>query len=147
MRHADFLAWPIESARTELMFGERLRRDRRRREARPHLSRAVEIFDSLGAEPWAERARSELAATGERARPRTLRATEELTPQELQLARIVAKGASNREAAERLFVSRKTVEAHLGAIYRKLGLRSRTELAARLHADAVSRRDDAAPSS
>jgi DNA-binding CsgD family transcriptional regulator len=138
VRHADFLAWPLESARTELMFGERLRRDRRRREARPHLSRAVEIFDSLGAEPWAERARSELAATGERARPRTFRATEELTPQELQLARIVAQGASNREAAERLFVSRKTVEAHLGAIYRKLGLRSRTELAARLHADAVS---------
>ena len=138
VHHADLLAWPVESARTQLMFGERLRRDRRRREARPHLSRAVEIFDSLGAEPWAERARSELAATGERARLRTVRVTEKLTPQELQLARIVAQGASNREAAERLFISRKTVEAHLSSIYRKLGLRSRTELAARLHADAVT---------
>jgi DNA-binding CsgD family transcriptional regulator len=130
---AQSLGWPLETARTELLYGQRLRRDRHRRESRTHLARAEAIFDRLGARPWAERARAELEATGERLRPRKLGVFDELTPQEIQLARIVAEGLSNREAAEHLFVSPKTVEAHLGAIYRKLGVRSRTELAARIN--------------
>ncbi|HEY6596727.1 MAG TPA: AAA family ATPase [Asanoa sp.] len=131
MLAAKDLDWPLETARTELLFGERLRRDRQRRDARPHLLHAAELFDRLGARPWADRAMAELSATGQRLR-RSPETAAQLTPQELQLARIIADGATNREAAERLFVSPKTVEAHLGAIYRKLGLRSRTELAARL---------------
>jgi len=131
------LAWhaevptPFERARTELSYGERLRRGRRRVEARDQLRSALATFEELGAHPWAERARAELAASGARAKPRDGSAIEELTPQELQVALVVAGGATNREAAAALFVSPKTVEAHLGSIYRKLGLRSRTELASR----------------
>jgi DNA-binding CsgD family transcriptional regulator len=118
---------PFELARTELCFGERLRRNRSRLEARRHLRHALTVFELLGAEPWAERCRTELASTGEtidRSRPgRTL------TPQERQVANIVAAGATNREAAASLFVNLKTIEFHLGNVYRKLGVRSRTELA------------------
>jgi DNA-binding CsgD family transcriptional regulator len=129
---AESLGWPLETARTELLYGQRLRRDRRRRESRPHLMRAAALFERLGARPWAERARAELEATGERARPRKAPVLDQLTPQEIQLARIVAQGLSNREAAEHMFLSPKTVEAHLSTMYRKLGVRSRTELAARI---------------
>lgn len=122
---------PFDRARTELCYGERLRRARRRAEARLHLRSALETFERLGAEPWANRARRELAATGETARSRRQSASETLTLQELQVARVVAKGATNREVAEKLFLSVKTVEAHLGRIYGKLGVRSRTELAHR----------------
>ena len=135
---ARALDWPLETARTELLYGERLRRDRRRREARAHLADAAEIFEALGARPWADRARAELSATGEHRALRSAQTLADLTPQELQMARIVAQGATNREAAAQLFVSPKTVEAHLGAIYRKLSVRSRTELAARLAAAAPS---------
>ena len=120
---------PFEIARTQLCFGETLRRNRQRVEARPMLSEAVETFERLGAEPWANRARAELSATGEKARKRDMAATRDLTPQELQIALAVANGATNREAAAQLFVSPKTVEAHLSSAYRKLGIRSRTELA------------------
>jgi DNA-binding CsgD family transcriptional regulator len=130
---AESLGWPLETARTELLYGQRLRRDRRRRESRPHLTRAAALFDRLGARPWGERARAELEATGERARLRKTPVPDELTPQEIQLARIVAQGLSNREAAEHMFLSPKTVEAHLSTMYRKLGVRSRTELAARIN--------------
>jgi DNA-binding CsgD family transcriptional regulator len=130
---ADTLGWPLETARTELLFGQRLRRDRRRLESRTHLARAAALFDRLGAHPWAERARAELEAAGERVRPHKLQIFDELTPREIQLARIVAQGLSNRQAAEHMFLSQKTVEAHLGAMYRKLGVRSRTELAARIN--------------
>jgi DNA-binding CsgD family transcriptional regulator len=119
----------FERARTELCFGERLRRSRRPSEARAWLRTAAATFDSLDARAWAQRARAELAATGERARARTPAAAEELTAQELQVALAVAGGATNNEAAAALFVSPKTVEAHLSRIYRKLGLRSRTQLA------------------
>lgn len=122
---------PFDRARTELCYGERLRRARRRAEARLHLRSALETFELLGAEPWASRARRELAATGETARSRRYSASETLTLQELQVARMVATGATNREVAEKLFLSVKTVEAHLGRIYGKLGVRSRTELAHR----------------
>jgi DNA-binding CsgD family transcriptional regulator len=123
---------PFERARTELCFGERLRRARRRTEARTQLRSALATFERLGAAPWAERARRELAASGERARRRAPDTRDELTAQELQVALVVAEGATNREAAARLFVSPKTIETHLSRIYRKLGVRSRTELARRL---------------
>ena len=126
------VANPFERARTELCFGERLRRARRRRESREWLHSALDVFDRLGAAPWAEHARRELAASGERARRRTPDTADDLTPKELQVAMIVAEGATNREAAAALFVTPKTVETHLNSIYRKLGVRSRVELARRL---------------
>jgi DNA-binding CsgD family transcriptional regulator len=128
----DGVADPFERARTELCFGERLRRARRRRESREWLHRARDTFDRLGAAAWAEHARRELAASGERARRRTPDTADELTAKELQVALVVADGATNREAAAALFVTPKTVETHLHSIYRKLGVRSRVELARRL---------------
>jgi class 3 adenylate cyclase/DNA-binding CsgD family transcriptional regulator len=123
---------PFERARTELCLGERLRRGRRRSDAREPLRRALETFERLGAAPWAERARTELRASGETARRGDPSAAEQLTPQELQVALVVGRGATNKEAGAALFLSEKTIEAHLGRIYRKLGIRSRTELASRL---------------
>jgi DNA-binding CsgD family transcriptional regulator len=121
---------PFERARTELCYGERLRRARRRAEAREQLHAALATFERLGAEPWADRARNELRATGETVRRDRL-ASDELTLQELQVALKVAEGATNREAAATMFLSPKTIEAHLSRIYSKLGVRSRTELAHR----------------
>lgn len=120
---------PFERARTQLCYGERLRRGHRRLDAREQLRAALETFESLGSRSWAGRARAELTASGEHLRRRDPFAGDQLTPQELQLALVVAEGATNKEAAAQLFISPKTVEAHLGAIYRKLGIRSRTELA------------------
>jgi DNA-binding CsgD family transcriptional regulator len=126
---------PFELARTELCYGERLRRSRRLSEARRPLRSSLATFERLGAVPWAERARKELGASGERAEPSGRNARiSTLTGQELQVALIVADGATNREAAAALFVSPKTIEGHLGRAYAKLGVRSRTELA-RLLAD------------
>lgn len=124
--HAE-IQTPFELARTALCYGERLRRSRNRVEARRVLRQAMAIFESLGAAPWVERARVELAASGETLQRRHPIAA--LTPQERQVASIVGSGATNREAAATLFVSPKTVEFHLGNVYRKLGVRSRTELA------------------
>jgi DNA-binding CsgD family transcriptional regulator len=123
----DRVPTPFERARTELCYAERLRRARRRADARTRLRNAIEVFDSLGATPWAERARAELRASGERARRRST-PVDALTTQELAVARLVAGGATNREAAATLFVSPKTIEFHLGNVYRKLDVRSRTEL-------------------
>ena len=120
---------PFERARTELCYGERLRRARRRADARAPLREAVQTFERLGAAPWKERARSELAASGESATRRDPFAAERLTPQELQIALVVARGATNKEAGAALFLSPKTIETHLGHVYRKLDVRSRTELA------------------
>jgi DNA-binding CsgD family transcriptional regulator len=133
------LAWherapqAFERARTHLCFGERLRRARQATAAREHLRTAADVFARLGARPWIERADGELAATGERRRARGPE-TSELTPRELQIALLVAQGATNKEAAAALFVTAKTIEFHLGHVYRKLGVRSRTELAARMQA-------------
>jgi DNA-binding CsgD family transcriptional regulator len=121
---------PFELARTELYYGEQLRRAGRKAEARTHLGVALGTFDRLDADPWGERARAELAATGERPEARRDRPLEELTAQELQVAMLVAGGATNREAGAALFLTPKTIEFHLAKIYRKLDLRSRTELAA-----------------
>lgn len=118
---------PFERGRTELCYAERLRRARRRAEARERLRSAIEIFDELGAAPWSERARAELHASGEKARRRST-PVDALTTQELAVTRLVAAGATNREAAATLFVSPKTVEFHLANVYRKLGVRTRTEL-------------------
>jgi DNA-binding CsgD family transcriptional regulator len=118
----------LEHARTQLAYGERLRRLRRRRDSREHLHRALETFERLGARPWAERARAELRASGERLRPRKPTAHERLTPQELQVSLAAADGLTNKEIGARLFLSPKTVEFHLGRAYRKLALRSRAEL-------------------
>src|SRR5207249_8897288 len=110
----------------------RLRRARRRIDARVPLRAALACFERLGADPWAVRARIELVATGETVRSSEAARTDELTPQELEIARLVAGGATNREAATALHLSPKTIEAHLSRIYRKLRIRSRTELARRL---------------
>jgi DNA-binding NarL/FixJ family response regulator len=118
----------LEHARSELNFGERLRRVRRNAEARQHLITAVDNFEQLGARAWAVRARDELRALGVRvATPRPT--LETLTPQELRVCLAVAEGASNREAAAALFVSPKTVETHLSSAFRKLNVTSRTQMA------------------
>ena len=115
-------------ARTELAFGERLRRAGHRREARVHLRVALAAFEVLAAAPWLERTGTELRATGETLRKRQPYEAEELTPQELQIALLVAEGKTNKEVGATLFLSHKTVEFHLGRIYRKLSLGSRGEL-------------------
>ena len=118
-----------ERARTQLAYGERLRRDRRKSEARAQLRNAVDAFEGLGAAPWAERARGELNATGETARKRDVSTLDHLTPQELRIARLVADGGTNREVGAQLFVSPKTVDYHLRKVFVKLGISSRVELA------------------
>jgi DNA-binding CsgD family transcriptional regulator len=120
---------PFEQARTQLAYGERLRRERRKIEARAQLRSALDTFDGVGATLWAQRARGELNATGESARKRDASTIDDLTPQELRIAQLVAAGASNRDAAAQLFVSPKTVEYHLRKVFLKLGLSSRVELA------------------
>lgn len=89
---------------------------------------ALEVFELLGAQPWADQAGAELAATGETARRRDVRTLDELTPQELQIARLLADGKTTREAAAAVFVSPKTVEYHLRHVYAELGIRSRDAL-------------------
>jgi DNA-binding CsgD family transcriptional regulator len=122
----------FEAARTRLVYGERLRRAGRRMEARECLRGAVGIFHAIGTEPWERRAQAELRASGARLRRPDASARDELTPQELQVALVVADGVTNREAAARLFLSPKTIEVHLSRAYRKLGVRTRTELSRRL---------------
>lgn len=117
------------TARTNLAYGERLRRSGQRINAREHLKQAIGIFDRLDAAPWSERARSELRSTGERVSARRPNTSEELTPQELQIAVLAADGKTNREIGAQLFLSPKTIEWHLGHVYRKLCIRSRGKLA------------------
>jgi DNA-binding CsgD family transcriptional regulator len=125
---------PFELARTRLCFGERLRRARRRRDAREQLRAANATFEELAAAPWAARAATELRATGETVRRRDSADDEELTPQELQIAVHVAEGKSNREIGAALFLSPRTVEFHLTRVYRKLNIHSRAELIRRFSA-------------
>jgi DNA-binding CsgD family transcriptional regulator len=125
----DLAFRPFERARTELVLGEHLRRERRRTDARQPLRAALSEFERLGAEPWAGRARAELRATGESFRKRDPTALETLTPQEFQVARLVSAGGTNKDVAAQLFLSHSTVAYHLHNVYRKLGVASRTELA------------------
>lgn len=127
LRHHERLDQPFERARTLLALGGAQRRLKRKRQARAALQEALEIFERLGTPPWADRARMELGRIGGRAP-----SPADLTPTERQVADLVALGRTNREAAEALFMSVNTVETHLSRIYRKLGVRSRTELAAKL---------------
>ncbi len=122
----------FEIARTRLAYGARLRRARQRVRARGELRAAIELFDRIGAEPWAEQASAELAATGETARRRDVSTVDALTPQELQIGLLLAEGRTTREAAATLFLSPKTVEYHLRHIYRKLDINSREALSAAL---------------
>ena len=123
---------PFLLARVRLNLGERLRREGSRREARDELRAALATFEQLDAEPWSERARRELHASGETARRREASTVDELTPQELQVARLVAAGASQKEVAATLYLSPKTIEYHLGKVYRKLGITSGRQLQRRL---------------
>ena len=122
-------AHPFDLARIQLRYGEHLRRERRRVDAREQLRAAVEGFERLKTEPWAERARAELRATGETARKRDPTSVDQLTPQELQIARFVAEGLTNKEVAAQLFLSPRTIDAHLRNVFSKLGITSRTQLA------------------
>jgi DNA-binding CsgD family transcriptional regulator len=136
LAHHEHDGQPFEHARTQLAYGERLRRDRRRADAREQLTAALDTFDRLGATPWSERARMELRATGAAtaegdvtAEAQAAAGLAELTAHELQIARLVAYGMTNREVAAKLFLSPKTIEYHLSQIYRKLDLRGRAQLA------------------
>ena len=112
-----------------LAYGERLRRSRNRTLAREQLRAAVDMFEQLGARPWAERARMELATTGQTLRRRDPTTIDELTPQELRIALQLASGITIREAAAALFLSPKTIKYHLRHVYRKPDIHSREELA------------------
>jgi DNA-binding CsgD family transcriptional regulator len=120
---------PFDAARTELLYGEWLRRQRRRIDARRHLRSALECFGRLGTAPWETRARAELRASGETARRRDPSTRDHLTPQELQIARLVAGGKTNPEVAAQLFLSPRTIDYHLRKVYSKLEIASRAELA------------------
>jgi DNA-binding CsgD family transcriptional regulator/HEPN domain-containing protein len=141
----DALRWhsrtplPFARARTELCYGERLRRARRRTDAREQLVRASATFHALGAKIWAQRAEGELAAAGyNRRSPTTHSPWAELTAAETRVAQVIVEGATYDEAASALFVSPRTVESHLRQIYRKVGVRSRSELTRRLAVTAGS---------
>jgi DNA-binding CsgD family transcriptional regulator len=120
---------PFDEARTRLLYGEWLRRDKRKADARIHLSLALQAFERLGATPWAERAQGELTATGTTGRPAWQGPAGNLTPQELQIVRLAAQGASNKDIAAQLVLSPRTVGHHLYKAYPKLGVTSRAELA------------------
>jgi DNA-binding CsgD family transcriptional regulator len=121
----------VDLARSHLLYGEWLRRQRRRLDARNQLRIAYDMFTGFGMEAFAERARVELLAGGARARERTVESLDQLTPQESQVARLAAQGKTNREIAAQLFLSPSTVDYHLHKAYRKLDVKSRTQLAHR----------------
>ena len=120
---------PFDLARIRLLYGEHLRRERRRVAARKHLRAAIEAFEACDAVVWAERARTELRASGETTRKRDPSTVSQLTPQEVQIARMVAEGLSNKEVAAQLFLSPRTIDAHLRSVFGKLDITSRVQLA------------------
>jgi DNA-binding CsgD family transcriptional regulator len=124
----------VEVGRAHLVYGEWLRRQRRRRGARDQLGCAYQIFDSAGAAAFAERARIELRASGGQARERVVEAGDPLTAQEALIARLAGDGASNPQIADQLFISRATVAYHLRKVFTKLGITSRSQLAPALDA-------------
>jgi DNA-binding CsgD family transcriptional regulator len=118
----------VHHARAQLIYGEWLRRQHRRIDAREQLKAAYAAFDAMGADAFAERAQRELLATGETVRKRTADTHEALTPQEAQIARLAHDGLTNPEIGEQLFLSHRTIEWHLGKVFTKLGISSRREL-------------------
>jgi DNA-binding NarL/FixJ family response regulator len=120
--------------RAQLAYGEWLRREQRRVDARAQLKAAHAAFEAMGAHGFAERARRELLATGETARKRTVDTRDDLTPQEAQIAQLAAERLTNPEIAAQLYLSHRTIEYHLRKVYSKLGVSSRRELAAALSA-------------
>jgi DNA-binding CsgD family transcriptional regulator len=130
----------FDEARTRLLYGESLRRARRRREAREHLQAALDAFERLDAAAWAARARSELRGSGLTVRRADPSLLDRLTPQELQVARIVAAGATNKQVAAQLYLSPRTIDFHLRNVFAKLGITSRFQLAA-LRADVLDTGD------
>ena len=130
LNHYECARRPLEQARTRLAYGEHLRRHRRRVDARGHLAAALDTFENLGANPWVERARAELRACGQTRREKDPSKLSQLTAQELQVARFVARGLPTKEVAAQLYLSPRTIEFHLHNIFTKLGISSRNELAA-----------------
>ena len=124
-----------ELARAHLLYGEWLRREGRRVDAREQLRTAHDMFAAIGMEAFAERARRELLATGEKVRKRTVETRDELTAQEDQIARLARDGLSNPEIGAQLFISARTVEWHLGKVFTKLGISSRAQLDRALPSD------------
>jgi DNA-binding CsgD family transcriptional regulator len=118
----------LDLARTHLLYGEWLRRQRRRLDAREQLRTALEMFTNMGTDAFATRAERELLATGERVRKRTVETRDELTPQEAQIARLASEGLSNPDIGARLFISQHTVAYHLRKVFTKLGVTSRNQL-------------------
>jgi ATP/maltotriose-dependent transcriptional regulator MalT len=131
---ADLAAWPLHRARLQLAYGMWRRRRQQAADSRAPLRAARDTFDALGADAWAERARQELRAAGERSGQPAPRALDLLAPQELQISRLAAEGLSNREIGQQLYLSHLTVRNHLYRIFPKLGITSRAELAAVLGA-------------
>ena len=120
--------WPFDLARVQLAYGERLRRTRAPTVSRVHLAAALETFERLGASPWAAQASSELRATGQTRSRSGASAHEPLTSQEREIAMLAAAGLTNKEIAGRLYLSHRTVGAHLHRVYRKLGVTTRVAL-------------------
>ena len=132
---SDLRYHPFDHARLQLAYGAWLRRQRRISESRGPLRAARQVFDALACVPWAERARQELRATGEKSRPRVPGARDQLSPQELQIAQMAAGGLTNREIGQKLYLSHRTIGSHLYRIFPKLDITSRAQLASRLDAD------------
>lgn len=130
----DLSSWPLFRARIELAYGDWLRARRRLIESRVPLRTARDTFDAIGAAPWAERARQALRAAGDVSQERARDSLDELTPQQFQIVQMVVQGLTNGEIAERLYLSRRTVESHLYRVFPKLGVSSRDQLAKALEA-------------
>jgi len=135
---ADLAYWPLQRARLLLAHGRWLRRRRQIAESRTPLRDARDAFDAMGCAAWGDQARRELRASGESSRRRDLAPLDQLTAQELQIARLAAQGLSNRDIAQRLYLSHRTIGTHLYRIFPKLGITSRGQLRSALSARTAS---------